>query len=212
MLPPHQAWGRLPRPLPFCGGLARSWHSHRDPTNHRPPALRWQCRGCTHGSQQEQWGHPLRAGLSSPPPAHSPSPGRLKHPAPSFFLDRGALVRRSGEAPGTWGETLPSLANMSGCRWALPGASEVFQAHPSPSTTCPGAPGEAGEVPQAADTPSAPGGWLRAGCDCPVPGARPSGRCSPATGALSPGPPARGWPEGFGHARARWPGQEHGTG
>lgn len=146
------------------------------------------------------------------PGTSPPSPGRLRHPAPSFFLDRGALVRCSGEAPGTWGETLPSLANMSGCSWALPSSSEVFQARPSPSTTCPGALGEAGEVPQAAGTPSAPGGWLRAGWDCPVPGARPSGRCSPATRALSPGPPAHRWPEGVGHAGARWPGQEHGTG
>lgn len=58
-------------------------------------------------------------------------------------------MRCSGEAPGTWGETLPFLANMSGCSWALRSASAVFQARPSPSTTCPGALGEAGEVPQA---------------------------------------------------------------
>lgn len=88
----------------------------------------------------------------------TPSPGRLGHLSPSSrsYWTEEPLCSPSGEVPGTcWGDfSFPWEGSV-----AAAGPCPMSQSRPSPSTTCPAAPGEAGEIAQG----SAPWGWLCAG-------------------------------------------------
>lgn len=181
-----QRWGTWIIPLPSCAECTQGASS---PAVAEPRLRRWFPAS---GAGPGCGGNPCR--LDCPCVLQlvpTPSPGRLGHLSPSSrsCWTEEPLCSPSGEVPGTcWGDfSFPREGFL-----ATAGPCPMSQSRPSPSTACPAAPGEAGEISQG----SGPWGQLCVGLgELPrvqeevrgLPGACPSGKYHPGSVTLALG-------------------------